>query len=95
MHKPENSQDYERIPALIEQSGSRISRHPWLMKALPWLAGAGIAGGQILVASNCSVTSQGRCSACGSCVIAIGSLVSWSYLRRNQADEFYLSESDK
>lgn len=88
-------QGYQLIPALIDKTAEKISKQPLVMKALPWLAGAGIAAGQILVASNCSVTKQGQCNSCGSCIIAIGSLVSWTYLKRNQADEFYIDNSEK
>ncbi len=88
-------QGFQLIPVLIDKTADKLSKQPMVMKALPWLAGAGIAAGQILVASNCSVTKQGQCNSCGSCIIAIGSLVGWTYLKRNQADEFYIDQTDK
>jgi hypothetical protein len=90
----ETRHGYRLIPALIDRTVEKMTANPAVMKALPWLAGAGIAAGQILVASNCSVTKQGQCNSCGSCIIAIGSLVGWTYLKRNKADEFYLDNKD-
>lgn len=77
----EHSQNDERkIPAV-------------LVKALPWLAGAGFATGQILASTNCTIPEQGRCSTCGSCVIAVGSLVAWGLTRNRDKDDFFIEKS--
>ena len=57
-----------------------------LNAALPWVAGAGLALGHIAVTSNCTVTTQGRCSTCGSCAVALISLVGWALLRNWRKD---------
>lgn len=88
-------QESSLIPLLVDKTAEKIAKQPLIAKALPWLAGAGIAAGQILVASNCSVTKQGQCNSCGSCIIAIGSLVGWTMLKRGQSDEFYIDHSEK
>lgn len=64
-----------------------------VIKALPWLAGAGFATGQILAATRCSVPEQGQCSACGSCVIALGSLVTWALVRQRDKEDFFIDKS--
>ncbi len=55
---------------------------PKALAVLPWLAGAGMAFGHTLTASNCSIPKQGSCSVCGSCVLALGSLTAWALLKR-------------
>ena len=68
--------DLQRVPVL-----SRM----WSPQALPWLAGAGIAVGHVLTSSNCSIPKQGSCSACGSCVVALGSLTAWALIKQKTA----------
>ncbi len=63
-----------------------------LMKVAPWAAGAGIAVGHILTSSNCTIPKQGLCSTCGSCVVALGSLVAWAMIKKRQGDDFYAEE---
>ena len=63
--------------------------HPLTQKALPWLAGTGMALGHAAVASNCTLPEQGRCAACGSCILVVGSLVAWAVARQRQGGEFY------
>lgn len=58
-------------------------------KALPWLAGAGMAVGHAAVSSNCTLTAQGRCTACGSCIVVVGSLVAWAMAKKKRGDDFY------
>lgn len=53
-----------------------------LRKTLPWLAGAGLALGHVALTSNCTLPREGRCSTCGSCVVALGGLVAWAVLKR-------------
>lgn len=63
-----------------------------LMKIAPWAAGAGIAVGHILTSSNCTIPQQGKCSTCGSCVVALGSLVAWAMIKKRQGNDFYSEE---
>lgn len=53
-------------------------------KVMPWMAGAGFALGHIAVTSNCTLTTQGRCISCGSCIIALGSIVAWAKLKKQK-----------
>lgn len=62
-------------------------------KVMPWLAGAGFALGHIAVTSNCTLTTQGRCISCGSCVIALGSIVAWAKLKKRRS-EFFVESKD-
>ncbi|VAX09031.1 hypothetical protein MNBD_GAMMA25-108 [hydrothermal vent metagenome] len=62
-----------------------------LKVAAPWIAGAGLALGHIAITTNCTLTTQGRCSTCGSCVIAIVSLVSWAIFRNRQKDSNHIN----
>lgn len=62
-------------------------------KAMPWMTGAGFAIGHIAVTSNCTLTTQGRCVSCGSCVIALISIVSWAKFKRKNND-FFIAEQD-
>ena len=57
-------------------------------RVMPWLAGAGFALGHIAVTSNCTLTTQGRCISCGSCVIALGSIVAWAKLKKRRSEFF-------
>jgi len=59
----------------------------WLIDSAPWLAGAGLALSHIATTSNCTLPQQGRCSTCGSCVIALGALVGWAVIKNKQDDE--------
>jgi len=65
-----------------------------LIKASPWIAGAGIAVGHIMTSSNCTLPQQGKCSTCGSCIIAIGSLITWALAKKNNSDNFYIEKSN-
>ncbi len=56
-------------------------------RLLPWLAGAGLAAGQIALSSSCSLPRDGRCTACGGCVVALGVLVSWAVLKKHGEGE--------
>ncbi len=66
-----------------------------LMKAAPWAAGAGIAIGHVLTSSNCTLPKQGLCTSCGSCVVALGSLVAWAMIKKRQGNDFYAEESTR
>ncbi len=67
---------------------AKSAKYPhWVQLALPWVAGAGIAVGHLLTSTNCSVPKQGSCSACGSCVVALGSLTAWALLKQKQANK--------
>lgn len=62
-------------------------------KILPWMAGAGFAIGHIAVTSNCTLTTQGRCISCGSCVVALGSIVFWAKFKKTRG-EFFMHEQN-
>ncbi|HHJ39339.1 MAG: hypothetical protein AXA67_02410 [Methylothermaceae bacteria B42] len=60
-------------------------------KTAPWLAGAGLAGGQAGLAVRCTVPSQGLCSGCGSCAVVVASLVTWAVvLKKRKGDAWYI-----
>jgi len=59
-------------------------------KVMPWLAGAGFALGHIAVTSN-TLTTQGRCISCGSCIVALGSIVAWAKLKKRR-DDFFIAD---
>ncbi len=61
----------------------------FISKSMPWMFGAGIAAGHLLTASSCTIPQQGRCSVCGGCVVALGSLVGWALIKQRQGDDFY------
>lgn len=63
-------------------------------KSLPWLFGAGIAGGHLMTASNCTVPQTGQCAVCGGCVVALGSLVAWALVKQKNGDDFYSQKDD-
>lgn len=65
----------------------KVDYQQWGQLALPWVAGAGIAVGHLLTSTNCSVPKQGSCSACGSCVVALGSLTAWALLKQKQENK--------
>lgn len=67
----------------------------WLMTAAPWMAGVGIAVGHVLTSSNCSIPKQGSCSACGSCVVALGSLTAWAVVKQRSSDQPFYEETKK
>lgn len=62
-----------------------------LNKIMPWVAGAGFALGHIAVTSNCTLTTQGRCISCGSCIVALGSIVVWAKFKKPRK-EFFIGD---
>ena len=69
--------------------GISQEKKQWLSRTAPWLAGAGLALGHIATTSNCTLPQQGRCSTCGSCIIALGALVTWAVLKKTKDDDLY------
>jgi hypothetical protein len=59
-----------------------------LNKIMPWLAGAGFAVGHVALSTNCTLPTQGRCTTCGGCIIALGAIVSWAKLNKRRDDFF-------
>lgn len=57
-----------------------------IQKLAPWAAGSGIAMGQALLATACSLPTMGKCVGCGSCVIGVATLCSWA-LKRRKTDQ--------
>lgn len=75
-----NNKIQSQTPSLLAQAG-------------PWMAGVGFMLGHVVTASNCTIPQQGRCSTCGGCVVALGSLVAWATIKkRRDGDEFYLQK---
>jgi hypothetical protein len=58
-------------------------------QSVPWLAGAGMALGHAAVSANCTVLQHGRCAACGSCILVVGSLAAWAIARKRRGGEFW------
>lgn len=73
----------------VARVGGALLDHPTTQKVLPWLAGAGMALGHAAVSANCTVPQQGRCAACGSCILVVGSLAAWALARKRQDRPFY------
>lgn len=57
-------------------------------RVLPWVAGAGFAASHIALTTNCTIPREGRCSTCGSCVVALASIVGWALVKKRD-DDFY------
>jgi len=82
----------KKISELIEENqhkAEEIEPETLLNQSIPWLFGAGIAAGHLLTASSCTIPQQGKCTVCGGCVVALGSLVGWAMLKKRQGDDFY------
>ncbi|NOR51156.1 MAG: hypothetical protein GQ470_00915 [Gammaproteobacteria bacterium] len=62
----------------------KLQKNERLVKIAPWFAGASLAVCHVAMSSNCSVTREGHCSSCGSCVIALGALVGWALMDKNR-----------
>ncbi len=58
-------------------------------KLLPWIAGAGFAASQIVVASSCTLPKEGRCSTCGGCVVALAAIVTWAIYKKRNGNGIY------
>ncbi len=54
------------------------------LKAAPWLAGAGMAGGHAAIATHCTVPKQGTCVGCCSCLVVVASLATWAIQAKKQ-----------
>lgn len=63
-----------------------VKRHE---KLLPWAAGAGFAVSHIVIASNCTIPKEGRCSSCGGCVVALGAIVAWAVYKKKGGNGLY------
>ncbi len=72
-----------------KQKSEALEADTLLNKSMPWLFGAGIAAGHLLTSSSCTIPQQGKCTVCGGCVVALGSLVGWAMLKKRQGDDFY------
>lgn len=71
-------------PAVTDESLPKTDGR--LQKLAPWMAGSGIAMGQALLATACSLPTVGKCVGCGSCVVGVATLCSWA-LKRRKADQ--------
>ncbi len=80
----------EKVSELI-MDDTKQSKQPneIFVKTLPWLFGAGISGGHLLTASNCTIPQTGKCAICGGCIVALGSLVSWAVINKKNGNDFY------
>lgn len=81
----------------------KLNNKAWPMY-LGLAAGSGFALAQISAASQCTLTTQGRCSVCGGCVFAIGGLVLWALWDQHKSqnseldseqNEFYSSTNHR
>lgn len=54
-------------------------------RLMPWLAGSGMAMGQAVLATACSLPTVGKCVGCGSCVVGVATLYGWA-MKNKQAD---------
>lgn len=70
---------------IVVESGYRMARIVDIQKLLPWLAGSGVAMGQAVLATACTLPTVGKCAGCGSCVVAVATLSTWA-LKRRKAD---------
>ena len=73
-----------------DQAAARADRlAAFASRSVPWLAGAGLALGHAAVSANCTVPTEGRCAACGSCILVVGSLAAWAVARQRRGGAFY------
>ena len=72
----------------------KLQQNERVVKIAPWFAGASLAVCHVAMSSNCSVTREGRCTSCGSCVIALGALVGWALMDKGKRLKNDGSESD-
>jgi hypothetical protein len=79
----------KKIKSSAKSAVANDSIKPMVSNSLPWLFGSGIAAGHLMTASSCSLPQQGKCSVCGGCVVALGSLVSWAIVKNKQGNDFY------
>jgi len=61
-------------------------KYKLLKRIAPWFAGGSLAIAHITVSTNCTVTREGRCSACGSCAVVLFALVTWAVLKKPDVD---------
>jgi hypothetical protein len=85
----------EKVSELIvDDTEKSKQQNEFVVKALPWLFGAGIAGGHLLTASSCTIPQTGKCAVCGGCIVALGSLVSWAVINKKNGNDFYSQFED-
>jgi len=65
----------------------KLQQNKRLVKVAPWFAGASLGLCHVAMSSNCSVTREGHCNNCGSCVIALGALVGWALMDKNRQNK--------
>jgi len=82
-------QKISELQAENKLSSEEQAENTLLNKSMPWLFGAGIAAGHLLTSSSCTIPQQGKCTVCGGCVVALGSLVGWAMIKKRQGDDFY------
>ena len=84
----------ELIAGVVDETEQSQQTNELVAKTLPWLFGAGIAAGHLMTASNCTIPQQGKCSVCGGCIVALGSLVAWAVVKNKNGDNFYSQRED-
>ena len=73
----------------------KLQQNERVVKIAPWFAGASLGLCHVAMSSNCSVTREGHCTSCGSCVIALGALVGWALMDKNrQSDKDIYQKED-
>lgn len=61
-----------------------VDWHSKLKQLSPWFAGSGIALGQALLATGCTLSTLGKCAGCGSCIVGVATLSTWAIKSKNQ-----------
>ena len=69
---------------LIETPQITVDWHSKLKQLSPWFAGSGIALGQALLATGCTLSTLGKCAGCGSCIVGVATLSTWAIKTKHQ-----------
>lgn len=84
----------KKVSELVVDKEQSKRTNELVVKTLPWLFGAGIAGGHLLTASSCTIPQTGKCAVCGGCIVALGSLVAWAVINKKNGNDFYSQFED-
>jgi len=68
---------------------------PAIKSSFPLLAGMGMAAGSSALAVYCTIPTIGKCSACGSCLVAVCSLAGWAVVKGKDPNSIYLTSQKK
>ena len=72
---------------LIDNPIASVDWQTKLQQLAPWFAGSGIALGQAMLATGCTLSTLGKCAGCGGCIVGVATLSTWALKSKHKKRE--------